>query len=118
MNKHQGDAADTWLAGGEDSPSAVPGKKTTPRGETSQLRQAPSTACASDKLPLSGHLYPLALLHLHLHKGPSCSLSGVPGTSLENCVSMLEGEVLVNRGYNVSTRPNCPPNNCIYLMLA
>lgn len=36
----------------------VCGKKTASRGETSQLRQAGNSACATDKLPLSRHLHP------------------------------------------------------------
>lgn len=96
----------------------VCGKKITSRGETSQLRQAESIACETDKLPLSRHLHTLALLHLHLRTGPGYSLSGVMAASLEDCFTILEeGEVLVNREYNISVCPNGPLNNYIYLML-
>lgn len=96
----------------------VCGKKTTSRGETSQLRPAESTACETDKLPLSRHLHTLALLHRHLHMGPGCSLSGVTGASLEGCFAMLgEREVPVNMGYNIFVCPNCPLHSCTYLVL-
>lgn len=119
VNENQGNAINTWLPGDKTTPVlCVCGKKITSRGETSQLRQAESIACETDKLPLSRHLHALAVLHLHLHTGPGYSLSGVTGASLEDCFTILEeGEVLVNRGYNISVCLNCPLNNYIYLML-
>ena len=99
-NNHQGNAATPGSQVLRPTPvMCVCGKKTASRGETSQRRQAGSIACETDKLPLSRHLYPLALLHLHLHRAASCFLSGVTAASLEDCFAMLGGgEVLVNRG--------------------
>lgn len=74
-------------------------RKTTSRGETSQLRRVESIARETDRLPLPRHLYPLALLHLHLQEGPSCSLPGVTGASVEDCFAVLgEGGVSRKQG--------------------
>lgn len=62
-------------------------RKATSRGETSQLRRVGSIAWETDRLPLPRHLYPLALLHLHLHEGPSCLL-------LARCRRCLRGGLL------------------------
>ena len=57
----------------------------------------------------------LALLHLHLHTGPTYSSPGVTDASLEDCFSMLgEGEALIYRGYNFLCVPAAPQQQYLF----
>lgn len=96
----------------------VGGRKTIPRGETSQLRQVESIAWETNKLPLSRHLYTLAPRHPHLQPAPAqrarLLLVRCCRCLLGDCFTMLaEGMVLLNRGYNILCVPAAHPTTVL-----